>query len=62
MLLNSQALPTIMAKVATGEMNVPEATDHVEAIHWLTRVSIHLARITNHLTLFAAANGEPKTP
>jgi len=40
---------TIMSQVAAGKMNVPAATDIVEAIRWLKRVNTHINRITYHL-------------
>jgi len=40
---------SIMTQVAAGKMNVPRATDTVEAIRWLKRVSTHINRITYHL-------------
>jgi phosphate:Na+ symporter len=38
----------IMAKIASNEMDVPDATSRLEAIRWLERVSKHIARITYH--------------
>lgn len=40
---------TMMNRVASGEFDVPDATDSLNAIRWLQRVSAHVARITQHL-------------
>ena len=39
----------IMSRIATGSMDIPLATDRLEAIRWLRRVSKHINRISNHL-------------
>lgn len=39
---------TVMNKVATGELGIPEATLKLEGIRWLKRVSRHIARIIHH--------------
>lgn len=39
----------IASRVADDSLNVPEATDCLEAIRWLHRVSHHVARINYHL-------------
>ncbi len=39
---------SVMAKIASGELGVPEGTECLEAIRWLTRVSLHVARISQH--------------
>ena len=38
----------IMSKIARSEMDVPDATNRLEAVRWLERVSNHIARITYH--------------
>ncbi|TNF32644.1 MAG: Na/Pi cotransporter family protein [Gammaproteobacteria bacterium] len=51
-MINNQAEPLreiFMHHVATGKMNVREATDALEAIRWLLRVSAHVSRIAFHL-------------
>ena len=35
--------------IANGSMDVPEASDDLEAIRWLFRVSYHIARISFRL-------------
>ncbi len=35
--------------IASGSMDVPEATDHLEAIRWMYRVSYHIERVGLHL-------------
>ena len=50
--ISSHAEPlrdNIMSRIATGSIDVPLATDQLEAIRWLRRVSKHINRITNHL-------------
>lgn len=44
--------------VATDGLSVPEATDCLEAIRWLQRVSHHVARINMHLHDALMASGE----
>lgn len=39
----------VMNQLAAGQVTVPQATDKLEAIRWLKRVSRHIARITVHL-------------
>lgn len=39
----------IMNAIADGSVDVPEATQSLEAIRWMNRVSFHLAQITLHL-------------
>lgn len=49
--ITQQAEPlrkTILDKTATGEMNVPQSTNHLEALRWMRRVSKHLSRISYH--------------
>ena len=43
----------IMTDTASGLLTVPQATDKVEAIRWLQRVSNHIARITFHFQKFS---------
>lgn len=39
---------TLMNKVASGALDIPEATEYFQAIRWLRRVGSHVARITYH--------------
>ena len=48
----------IAAYVADGSMTVPAATDCLEAIRWLRRVSRHIARINYHLNKALLASGK----
>lgn len=43
----------VMVSVAAGRIEVPEATEHLEAIRWLRRCSEHTVRITIHLAATA---------
>lgn len=45
---------TLMQKIATGDIDVPNGTDYLEAVRWLQRVSIHIERIVKHLGEVAA--------
>lgn len=38
-----------MSQVASGKLSVAEGTDHLEAIRWLQRVSMHVDRVCHHL-------------
>ena len=44
----------IMQDVAKGKMNVPDGTDSLEGVRWLTRVSQHICRILHHFSQLAA--------
>lgn len=46
----------VMSNIAEGNVTVPQATQKIEAIRWLKRVSYHVCRITHHLNLFHRAN------
>lgn len=46
----------VMTNIAAGDITVPQATQKVEAIRWLKRVSYHVSRITHHLDIFHRAN------
>ena len=48
----------IMAKIARGEINVPEGTLRLEAIRWLKRVSKHIARVMQHYSDAELAAGK----
>ncbi len=48
---------TIMEQIASGDLDIPEGTRRLEAIRWLDRVSHHLARIIQHLSI--AQSGIP---
>ncbi|MCT0219591.1 Na/Pi symporter [Synechococcus sp. CS-1329] len=54
----------VMAQVASGEVEVEEASQRLEAIRWLRRVSQHLGRISSHLEAAArgGASGVPPRP
>ncbi|MEM7020492.1 MAG: hypothetical protein AAF512_24515, partial [Pseudomonadota bacterium] len=39
----------VMSKIAVGQQNVPTATNQLEAIRWLARVSRHLEQVVRHL-------------
>ncbi len=39
---------SVMQRIANGELDVPEGTDYLQAVRWLTRVSTHIARIAQH--------------
>jgi len=55
----AQALrQSIMAKVGSGEIDVPEGTSRVEAIRWIRRVSRHIARICDRLHEATQAAGK----
>jgi len=50
--LNRTADPirnSIMTNIAEGKVNVPDATDYMEALRWLQRLYNHIYRITYHL-------------
>lgn len=55
---NSTLRNSIMAKVASGEIDAPTGTNCLEAIRWLRRVSKHIARITEHLGHAVIASGK----
>lgn len=40
---------SIMADMASGALEIPEGTAHLEAVRWLRRGSAHIARIFTHL-------------
>lgn len=49
--ITQQAEPlreAIMDKIASGELNIPESTNQLEAVRWVRRVSRHLSRISHH--------------
>ncbi len=48
----------IASAVVSGRIDVPEATDCLEAIRWLERVSHHLARISLHIQQARLASGK----
>lgn len=52
---------TILADTASGRLTIPESTNYLEAVRWLVRVSLHLARITWHLERAANATGMETT-
>ena len=57
--INSHTEPLreqIMSKIATGSVDIPLATDQLEGLRWLRRVSKHINRITNHLAQTPADN------
>ena len=47
----------IMTKIARNELDVPEVTEHLEAIRWLKRVSNHIYRITYHIKQSLVSTG-----
>jgi len=49
---------SIMARIASGEIGVPEGTARLQAIRWLMRVSKHIARITQHYAEAVLAAGK----
>ncbi len=48
----------IASSVASGRLDVPAATNYLEAIRWLDRVSHHIARISLHIQQAALASGK----
>ena len=48
----------IASSVANGRLDVPDATDCLEAIRWLDRVSHHIARIGLHIQQARLASGK----
>ena len=48
----------IASSVASGRLGIPAATDCLEAIRWLDRVSHHIARISLHLQQAVLASGK----
>lgn len=48
----------IASSVANGRLDVPDATDCLEAIRWLDRVSHHIARISLHIQQARLASGK----
>ena len=48
----------IASAVTYGRLDVPEATDCLEAIRWLDRVSHHIARISLHLQRAILSSGK----
>lgn len=48
----------IASSVAYGRIDVPEATDCLEAVRWLDRVSHHVARISLHLQRAVLSSGK----
>ena len=53
---------TVAEAIATGELEVSEGTDRLEAIRWARRVSKHITRVNHHLqkAVLAAANDTGK--
>jgi phosphate:Na+ symporter len=49
---------TIASSVVDGKIDVPEATDCLEALRWMERVSHHVARIALHLQQARLASGK----
>ncbi len=49
---------TIASSVVDGKIDVPEATDCLEALRWIERVSHHVARIALHLQQARLASGK----
>ncbi|CAK6692100.1 Na/Pi symporter [Synechococcus sp. CBW1107] len=52
----------VMAEVANGSVEVELASQRLEAIRWLRRVSQHLGRISGHLEAAALARGSGAPP
>ena len=48
----------IASSVANGRLDVPAATDCLEAIRWLDRVSHHISRISLHIQQAVLASGK----
>jgi len=48
----------IATSVANGRLSIPDATDCLQAIRWLDRVSHHIARISLHLHQAVLASGK----
>ena len=48
----------IMEKMASGAIDVPEGTEYLESIRWLTRVTHHLVRISVHYEKALLAAGK----
>ena len=48
----------IATGVTYGRIDVPEATDCLEAVRWLDRVSHHVARISLHLQRALLSSGK----
>lgn len=40
---------SIAARIASGELDMASGTEQLEAVRWARRVSLHLARILNHV-------------
>jgi phosphate:Na+ symporter len=49
---------SILAKIASDEIDVPQGTGRLEAIRWLKRVSKHVARVTQHYSEAVLAAGK----
>ena len=50
----------IFYEVANGSINVPDATEALEATRWLSRVSHHIFRITSHIEEVRMLNNKLK--
>lgn len=48
----------IANKIASGDLDVPDGSNRLEAIRWLYRVSIHISRINHYLYKAILASGK----
>jgi phosphate:Na+ symporter len=48
----------IASSIASGRLDIPDATDCLEAIRWLDRVSHHVNRIALHIQQAVMASGK----
>ncbi len=46
------------SSIANGRLDIPDATDCLEAIRWLDRVSYHVNRIALHIQQAVLASGK----
>lgn len=56
--MNQKYREDIANKIATGELDVPDGSDRLEAIRWLHRVSIHIYRINYYIHKAILSSGK----
>jgi phosphate:Na+ symporter len=48
----------IASSIANGRLDIPDATDCLEAVRWLDRVSHHVTRIALHIQKAVLTSGK----
>lgn len=56
--IRQQYREDIANKIATGELDVPDGSDRLEAIRWINRVSIHIYRINYYIHKAILSSGK----